>query len=283
MKKKIFLEGSGVRVVYPHIDFFIDKIVKKEPFKYLKICHALFDGIIGAYKDNLDDFKKLLLAEDYEAIGKRMVESKTSDIEMGRSFWHGTTNDLTSQYVTAIKVLHQNKNLSDNIIVSVSLGVGLGTFWGVWDHMHRIQEGRRIVMGMLDSSTYHNYHYAGSFKHYTIKNEIYKLFYTLNQYDYNVGFFGPTYFSRFKDVFNIRNFTHLEIPVKNASENLEGEIERIRQFAKTSDKQSIVFLQCGATMACTIIDVLKDENITIIDAGRSFDLLLKVWKLRFSL
>jgi len=275
MRKKINLEGSGVRVLNPDVDFFIDKLQKKEPFKYLKICHALFDGIFSAYKDNLDDFKKLLDEENYEQIGKDIAISKKADLEMGISFWHDKANDVSTKYETTIKVLHQYKNLSENILIGLSLGVGLGNFWGTWPHNHRIQVGRRQIAGMLDNDSYDNYFYAGLFKHYTIKNEIYKLFRKLNEFNYNVGFFGPTYFSRFKEVFNIQNFTHLEIPVVGAIKNLDGEVERIREFGNKNDNPSVVFLQCGATMACSIVDILKDDNITLIDVGRSFDLLIK--------
>ena len=275
MKKKINLENSGVRVLNPDVDFFIDKLQKKEPFKYLKICHALFDGIFSAYSDDLDELKRLLNAENYEQIGKQIAISKKAEFEMSSSFWHDKADDVSSKYETAVKVLHQYKNISNDIMIGISLGVGLGTFWGIWPHDNKIQIGRRKIAGMLDNDSYDNYFYAGLFKHYTIKKEIYKLFHKLNEFNYNVGFFGPKYFSRFEEVFNIQNFTHLEIPVVGAIKNLDSEIERIREFSNKNGNPSVVFLQCGATMACSIVDILKDDDITLIDVGRSFDLLIK--------
>ena len=67
----------------------------------------------------------------------------------------------------------------------------------------------------------------------------------------------------------------MEIPVLGAIKNLDKEVDRIREFGRNSKTPTIVFLQCGHTMASNLIYNLKDENITIIDVGRSFDLLLK--------
>ena len=275
MKKKIYLEGTTVKVIYPDINFFLNKIRENTPFKFLKVMHGTFDGIAAAYKGKMNELENLIKAEDYETIGREVALSKSSRLQSGLDFWHDKDPDLTPKYTTMVKVLHQYKNLSDNLMIGLSLGVGLGKFWGVHDHSHPVQVARRQISGILDNNTYHTYFYGGLFKHYTIKDESYYLFDVLNQLGYNVGFFGPEYFSRYGDVFNIKNFTHLQIPVKGAIQDLDNQVNRIREFAKNSPTPTIVFLQCGHLMASNIIYQLKDENITIIDAGRSFDLLLK--------
>jgi hypothetical protein len=275
MKKKIYLEGTSIKVLYPDINFFLNKIRANEPFKYLKVMHGTFDGIAAAYNGRMGELENLIVSEDYETIGNEVALGKNSRLQSGLDFWHDKDPNLPPKYTNAVKILHQYKNLSNDIMIGISLGVGLGTFWGVHDHSHPIQVARRKIAGILDNNTYHTYLYGGVFKHFTIKDESYYLFDVLNQLGYNVGFFGPKYFSRYKDVFNIKNFTHLEIPVKGAIQNLDNEIERIREFGKNSDTPTIVFLQCGHMMASNIIYELKDENITIIDIGRSFDLLLK--------
>lgn len=275
MKKKIYLEGSSISVLYPDINFFLNKIRANQPFKYLKVMHGTFDGIIGTYKDKLGEFNNLLASEDYETIGSEIASNKNSRLQSGSDYWHSKDPNYSDKLSTTIKVLHQYKNLSNDILIGISLGVGLGTFWGVHDHSHPIQVSRRKLAGILDRNTYDTYLYGGIFKHFTIKDESHYLFDVLNQLSYNVAFFGPKYFSRYKDIFNIKNFTHLEIPVTGAIQNLDNEIERIREFGKNSKSPAIVFLQCGHTMASNIIYQLKDENITIIDVGRSFDLYLR--------
>tara|TARA_B110000858_G_scaffold11299_1_gene11614 strand:+ start:114 stop:1031 length:918 start_codon:yes stop_codon:yes gene_type:complete len=275
MKKKIYLEGSSIKVLYPDIEFFLDKIRKNEPFKYLKVMHGTLDGITAVYKDKMDELNTLVANQDYVTIAKTISENRDARLQSGSDYWHGKDPQFDEKLVILWTMINQYKNLSSDIMIGLSLGVGLGNYWGCYEHSHPTQVSRRKIAGILDSNTYDSYLYGGVFKHFTIKNEIQYLFDVLNQLSYNVGFFGPTYFSRYKEVFGINDFTHMEIPVLGAIKNLDKEVDRIREFGRNSKTPTIVFLQCGHTMASNLIYNLKDENITIIDVGRSFDLLLK--------
>ena len=276
MRKKIFLEGTSVKVLYPNIEFFINKLEQNIPFKYLKICHGMFDGIAGTYSNNLSEFTKLLTNGKYDEIGEAIADSKSPvSYKHELDYWHTNVDNLSNRYATSMKVMFDYKSISDDIFVGLSLGVGLGTHWGVHAHNHHIQIARRAIAGIFDNNTYNHYLYAGVFKHFTIKKESQRLFDILNKYEYDVAFLGPTYFSRYEDVFSIKKFNHIEIPVTGAIGHMDSVIEQITLHKNKSDSQSIVFLQCGHMMASNIIYELRDMDITIIDVGRSFDLELK--------
>ena len=276
MKKlKIHLENSSVRVAYPPIEFFLDKIRNEEKFKFTKINHGMFDGIGAGHRDDLTRYENLLDSENYTEIAKIMLDNPNVHKQWGLKFWHKDVNGLLNPIADSVKLVHQYKNLSNDLYIGLSLGVGLGTFWGTMPHEHIVQVARRKLALIFDTKSLDSYYYSGIFKHYVIKNEIQILFDLLNQKGYYVAFFGPKYFDRFGEVFGIDNFTHIEIPVKGAIQNLDNEVERIREFNKTTENPTIVFLQCGQLMAANMVYRLLDDDLSIIDTGRSFDLLIK--------
>jgi hypothetical protein len=271
--KKINLEYSATKTLLPDIGYFLDKLKNDEIIRFLRVNHGFIDGVHWGYENTLD-FEKDFKEKKYELIAEKIVHGYY-DKKWGLAYWHKLDDFLIKTVGDLIRLLREYEDVSEKIDIALSLGVGLNQFWGVHGESHPVQDSRTKFSHILGRTVNKNFFYSGIFKHYTIKGEINQLFEVLNDKDYNVIFLGPDYFGKHKNVFNIKNWNFIEIPLTDAMSNVEEYLSEINNIHEKSNKPSIVFLQCGHIMAANIIETMLDTDISFIDIGRSFDILIK--------
>jgi hypothetical protein len=274
--KKVHLEYSSVMVNLPSIDFFLEKIQKNEPFHFLRANHGIWDLIFFTFQNNTNELYSLIDSKNYFEIAKRVVDYHThnkfyKDRE-GIKYFHGESKYLVNRLHYFVLTFCEYKSLSTKFEIGISLGVGLHDRFGVLANTNHIQLGREQIAKIFTfKNDMNTFHYSGVFKHYCIMREIKILFDKLNELNFNVIFLGQSYFKKFETIYNINNFNHIEIPIKNASDPFDTYIELIRDI-NFNNKKTIVFHSCGHILSFYLAHQLKDTNIFGIDMGKSFDL-----------
>lgn len=271
--KKVNLEYTDIQTSIPDIHYFLNKINKEESIKFLRVNHGFIDGIHYAYNDRYNDFIEDFIKGDYIKIAKNIIFSYY-DKQWGLSHFHHISFQLENSVANLLKLLRNYDELSDKLDISLSLGVGLNEFWGVWNKEYPLQISRSKFAEVLTNTVKKQFFYSGVFKYFTIKGEIYKLFKLLNEKNYNVIFLGPEKFGNYQPIFNIKNWNFIQIPNKGAINEIDNFINQINNIAYDSNK-TIVFLQCGHIISGNIMNRFLDSNISILDIGRSFDILMK--------
>ena len=265
------LEYTDILALLPSIDFFLDKIKKNELIYFLRVNHGFVDAFFYAYPD-YEVLEDDLRNKRYEIIADKLRSSYLVK-GLGATGWYGNSPKYAEYASILIKFLVENKSISNKLDIGISLGVGLNTHWGVWPKTKPKQVARSKFAETLRKVTGHTYFYSGVLKHYTITREIYRMFELLNTLDYDVIFLGPKYFQKHKEALNIKNFHFVEIPLQNSIDITEEFIDKVKEIK--SDKPAILFTQCGPVISAKIIQELMQTEISVIDVGRSFDLLIK--------
>jgi hypothetical protein len=268
------LEYTNIPVLLPAIDYFIDKLKNNEPFHFLRINHGIIDLIHLGYED-LSEFENHFITENFEAIAEKMISGSERDIYNNPfKIHHKNSDKLKEKILVFLNVLKNNKQLSEKIDISVSLGVGLSTYWGVWHADHQFQIGRKNVWEIIDKHKTVDFYYSGVLKHYAVKKEIFSLFELLNELNFSVIFVGREYLNLYKDTFNIKNFYHIQIPSSGAIEHIDDYVDSIKDIA-TKSQNTIVLHSTGHILSAYMAYQLKDTKIFGLDIGISFDILLK--------
>lgn len=269
----INLEYSGVKVLLPKIDYFIEKIKNDELIRFLRVNHGFIDGIHHAYPI-YSNFELDFQNKNYDRIADSIIKAY-SDKQWGLKYFHNISDNLKNYIANLIRLLREYDDISDKIDIAISLGVGLNEFWGIHQKEHPVQKSRTEFSHVLDKAVNRNFFYSGIVKHYTVTGEINKLFDLLKSKNYNIVFLGPDYFAKHKDVFGIKNWNFIEIPKRKALDNLDKYIDKISNINDSSDNKTMVFLQCGHIMSGNIIERLIETDISFMDIGRGFDILIK--------
>lgn len=269
--KTINLEYTQLPVLLPQINLFLENIESNKPFHFLRINHGIIDLIHLAY-DDIKEFDSLFNENQFEKISEKIVLNSHKDVNNPFLAYHNNSKKLKEKLIIFFKVLKEYKQFNENLFISVSLGVGLNTFWGVYDKMHPYQIGRTKVWEIVNSYKKYDFYYSGCLKHFVIKDEIFLLFKKLNELDFNVVFLGPNYLKLYEQIFSIKNFNHIKIPTSGAIENIDSYVSQIKELSKN---KTILFYSIGHLLSFYISHELKKYDIFIIDIGRSFDLLLK--------
>jgi hypothetical protein len=274
--KTINLEYTNIPVLLEPLDFFINKIQNDEIFHFYKINHGMLDSLWYAYKNDYNTLQNLILKKNYSIIAEKIYET-FNNAEWGLNYWHEDIDKckLLNYLEIFIKVVAETGNINSKILSGLSLGVGLGTHWGVYEQNHPMQMGRIEIAKVLINVNNNDFYYSGLFKHYTIKKEIFKLFNLLNELDFEVVFLGPDYLRLYKDVFKINKFHHINIPVRGAASNFGHYINQLKDIISNTNNKTIVLHSAGQMLSANLLYELKDTDIWGIDIGRSFDILIK--------
>lgn len=269
------LEYTNIPVLLPSIDFFLEKIQNNEPFHFLRANHGIIDLIHLGYS-NLSEFETDFVNNNFDLIAQKMVNASSKDVNTPNQIWHKTAsvNLIKEKTIIFLKVLRDYKSISPKLDISVSLGVGLHTHWGVWAHNHPYQIGRTRTWEIVNKYKTDDFYYSGILKHYTIKREIFKLFEELNNNNFSVIFLGRNYLKLYESIFNIKNFYHIQIPNSGAINFIDDYVCEIKNIAEIREN-TIVIHSVGHLLSFYIAHELKDTNIFGLDIGRSFDLLIK--------
>jgi len=270
------LEYTNIPVLLPAIDYFIDKLKNNEPFHFLRINHGIIDLIHLGYSGvGLSEFEQSFLNNDFESIAEKMIIGSELDIYNNPlKIHHKNSDKLKEKIVIFLNVLKNNKKLSEKIDISVSLGVGLDTYWGVWPAEHPFQIGRKSVWEIIDRHKTIDFYYSGVLKHYAVKKEIFSFFELLNELNFSVIFVGCEYLNLYKNIFDIKSYHHIEIPSFGAIEYIDNYIDSIKDIANKSEN-AIVLHSIGHILSAYMAYQLKDTKIFGLDIGISLDILLK--------
>ena len=269
--KKFRIEDTNIDLLLPKIEYFIKMIESDTPFHFLKINHGFLDLFYHTYNKNSNN-----LAELHSKIGKLEFESiavelldtlKSDSYPTGENikYYNGTSEKVYNGLINLIKTYTQ-KN-TNKIQIGVSTGVGLDYTFGEYHKTHPIQISRRKIIQLLLNKS-NDYYHSGVLKHYAIMNELPSLFGILNKLNFDVVFIGMGYFNKFKDVYSIKNFHHIEIPNRFAIEQFDDILKSIK---KIHTNKTIIFHSTGHILSCEIAKSLEDTDIFGFDIGRSFD------------
>lgn len=278
--KRINLEYTNISVLYPDIQWFLEKIERNEPFNFLRVNHGILDQIHLAYENNYKEFEEDYRSENFEKISTNIIKNSYKDLNETFYHYHNNSKKIKEIIILFLFILKKHKNFSDKLNISISLGVGLNTFWGVWNHNHPYQIGRTKIAHVINDNSDFDFYYSGVLKHYTIEESINTLFRLINSMNYKVIFLGPEYMSLYKNVFSIKNFKHIQIPQRGAINTIEASIYQIK---KEIDKNTILFHSCGHILSSYLIYNLNRFDITTIDIGRSFDIYLNRYTLEYGI
>ena len=272
---KVKLEYSNIEVGLPSIDYFLDKIKNTIPFHFMRINHGILDLIHNAY-ENLSHFERDYRYGNYELIANKVIEHRNSDEHNYKHYnWHREhLDEFKSGLITFLKVIRDYKEISPKLQISVSLGVGLDTVWGVWEKGHPYQIGRDKLWNIIDANKNSEFYYSGVIKHYSVKNEIHKLFDTLNDNEFDVIFVGRQYFHQYEKIYNIKKFHHIEIKEFGAIGHLDETIESIKKIIKTPSKTILIYCT-GHVISAILANEFSNTDLFGLDVGLSLD-----WKLR---
>jgi hypothetical protein len=278
MIKKVNLEFSEKEVLLPSVNHFVDLIDNDIPFHFIRANHGVWDWFHFAYEGRINELDALLNQKEYFTIAKEVASFHTNsefykDRE-GIKFWHGNSKTIINKLYYFIKTFCEYKNISDKIMIGLSLGVGLHDKWGIYHAEHPIQIGRKNIVDTFMLNSKFNFYYSGILKHYCVMQELDLLFNKLNELDFNIIFLGPEYFSNIPNVYSINNFEHIQIPIKEASDKFDTYIGYIKSIS-SNGKKTIVFHSCGHDLSFYMAYMLKDTKVFGIDIGKSFDLDLK--------
>jgi hypothetical protein len=269
------LEYTNIPVLLPPIDFFLEKIKSNTPFHFIRINHGIIDLIHLAFP-NLDEFENLFVNNEFDLIAEKMVNASKQDVNTPLETYHRNTTKslLVNKTSIFLQVLKNYKKISPKIDISVSLGVGLHTYWGTWGHTHPYQIGRTKVWSIIKKYESNSFYYSGVLKHYTITGEIFQLFEQLNENNFGVIFVGRDYLKLYETIFKVQKFHHIKIPNSGAINHIDDYISDIKNIS-TNYQNTIVIHSTGHILSSYIAHELEGTNIFGLDIGRSFDLLVK--------
>lgn len=270
--REVKLDGSDINLLFPTMDFFIEKIKNDEPFHFLRVNHGMIDKYAWRFtklKPNSLPFEKLiewLDNKDYQLISNELKKDDTW-------FYHLEKKTLGDKIDSFVKVFHGYKDVSDKFHIGVSVGVGLDGIWGNLSNDDPLQRGRVKCLKAIVDSTPHQYYHSGIFRHMSIMGENKKFIERLNEFGYEIVFMGPEYIRHFEERLDVKNFTHIQTPTRKAMNLYDNYINQILEIRKKN--KVILFHTSGHIASAYIADKLKDTDIFGFDIGRSFDWVVK--------
>ena len=271
--KTVNLEYTNIPAYIPGIDYFLNKVKNDEVFHFMRMNHGFIDAWRLSY-DNWNNVQPHLEQKRYKDISI-YISNAYKSTKNGLGNWHNYSDRQMELIRNLIEMVFEYETLPNNVHIGISLGVGLGTHWGIWSETHPIQQCRSKFARILTDVTNQTYYYAGITKHYTIKGEWGRMFKLLNEKDFNVVFVGPDTFGGFDKIFNIKNFNFIQIPRTGAINEIDNYIHNIKEIDSNSEKPTMVFTQVGHLLSAKITKEIMDTNIYSFDIGRSFDILMK--------
>ena len=288
--RTINLAGTNIDLLFPKIDYFLQKISNNEPFHYIRANHGSWDWYYEVYiakhqgstiwlidpiaqaaglvmdapiTYSLDTLEKLCVEKNHKQVAEDLRKYCL------HGYHNGPTETLTEKLECFQKLFIEYKGISDKLMCGISVGVGLDELWGRWDSRNPIQIGRNKIVELFAKNTNGKYYHNGLLKHWGITGEIYKLFNLLNELNFRVIFVGPKYFHHSERIFNIKDFKFIQIAPRSAIDGFEQNVNEVLELSK--DKKTILFHATGHEGAAYFAEKLLDTDIFGFDIGRSMD------------
>lgn len=271
--KEVNLEYSDVKVLLPEIDYFNQKINSGEKFHFLRVNHSFIDAFHHTYQF-YENLEKDVLNKKWHKIGGHIVHA-WKDKKWGLKFWHGESTKRREYIANLTEMIFEYDSQPPSVEIGLSLGTGLHEYWGIHGELHPVQASRTKFANLLNKHVNKKFLYSGNVKYYTALNQWNSMFDELREMNFNVVFLGPDWFSEFESVFNISNFSFIEIPRVGAINKLEEYIEDVKNIDNNSPNPTILFYMTGHILSGKIVKELIKTDIYSMDVGRSFDILIK--------
>lgn len=255
-------KGYGFKLLYPSVDYFINKIDIGDNFKYIRFNHGALDAFALVYQ-NIENFKKNLDNKEFDVITNRLKNEYRPFID-----WHGGKN-LHKQIEIFVDLLC---NLDyPNLHAAIDAGIGMGGGVGVFSDNHptqikRIKAANYILEGK-DIDIYH----TGLPKHWAIMGEIPYLIEELEKRNIKIILMGAPYMKYLIQKLNT-NVTHIEIPYRKANEVFYEKVQELK--SEIIEGNTIIFHSTGHLLSTVLLHHLRDIDVNTFDIGRGFDWLL---------
>lgn len=267
------IKESGVTLLVPSYNYFVDKIKNEEQFNYSRAQHGEWDSLVEVYP-NVDSILTDISNQNWKELSKRISKSA------GYKTWHHPINsNVLTKFENHYKVIYENNKLLPDLHLGVTNDFGFGDIFRKRGRTKVNYEKRIPILTKFTENSTKLYH-AGIPRHMGIMNESYDFFSKLNDLDSTVIVVGPSYMSLFESEFNIKNFYQISTPHKGAIHLLDNIVEDILSYSKNK-KRVIVISSLGSTITTNLALELKDTGISSFDVGRGFDWNLKKYKNKF--
>jgi hypothetical protein len=228
----------------PPISFFIEKVKRKEFFSFCKLNHAFWEAALSSPLK----------------IGEEKCPAWTPQ---GWFQLHG--QELMDELLAIVKDIHNTK-----IMLGVShLGPPdekLSKEINIYERCSPDQI--KEFINKQFSSNYQLY-FGQIWKHYTIHNEMLKLFQSIREMPVIVV--GLTHLKDVGANLKFRNFRHLEIDLSATANRLKI-LEEIKILRRSIECPVTILFQSGESLSTWFIYHLQElENTFLIDVGRALD------------
>jgi len=255
-------KGYGFKLLYPSIDYFLEKIDNGENFKYIRFNHGALDAFALVYQ-NIENFKKNLDNKEFDIIVNRLINEYRPFID-----WHGGKN-LKKQIEIFVDLLC---NLDyPNLHAGLDAGIGMGGGVGVFSDEHPTQIKRiKAANYILEGKDIQIYH-TGLPKHWAIMGELPYLMEQLDKRDIKIIFLGAPYMVNLIEKFDA-DITHIKIPYRKANETFYQTVQTLK--SEIVEGKTIIFHSTGHLLSTVLLYHLKDIDVNTFDIGRGFDWLL---------
>lgn len=255
-------KGYGFNLLYPSIEYFLNKIDNNESFKYIRFNHGALDAFAIVYQ-NIENFKNNLNNKEFDIICKRLRNEYRPFVD-----WHGDKN-LDKQIEIFVDVIC---NLDyPNLHVGLDAGIGMGGGVGVFSDHHPIQIKRIKAANYILEGKHINVYHTGLPKHWAIMGEVPNFMKELEKRNVKVILMGAPYMKYLIEKLNI-DITHIEIPYRKANEVFSEKIQKLK--SEIIEGNTLIFHSTGHLLSSVLLHHLKDINVNTFDIGRGFDWLL---------
>ena len=254
---RVITERFGVPLLYPNVDYFLDRAESGDVFRYVRFNHATFDALNTM---KLEHLQKWSTNKEYHRIAKFLRNNYSQ---------YGSWHKGSGLYEDILEYVHFLFDLNKpTLVVGMDTAIGLGT-----EGMAKkeLQEKRTETLLFLKKRNRIDIYHSGLPKHFAIMNEVDYFMSGLVDRGFKILFLGPEYI---KDIIEKidTDITHIEIPYRKANVVFRKTIEDIKQN-HLSDK-TIIFHSTGHLLSTILINNLMDTNVYTFDVGRGFDWLL---------
>lgn len=268
--RNVNLAGTNIDLLFPKIDYFLEKIINNQPFHFIRANHAMWDRYYEVYMAKhmgstytIDDLEKLCIEKNHKQVANDLITYAL------HGYYVGPKNTLEEKLESFQRLFIEYKALSDKLICGLSVGVGLDELWGRYSRENPIQIGRAKMVELFAKNTNGQYYHTGLLKHWGVTGEIYKLFDLLNELQFRVIFVGPKYFQYSERIFGINDFKFIQIPRRSAIDGFEQNVNEVLELSK--DKKTILFHATGHEGAAYFAEKLLNTDIFGFDIGRNMD------------
>ena len=235
-----------VKIYYPNLDFFLEKIKNLEYFSMIRFADWWWEGLLRAFnkidpsfdimKDNINLNNSLI-----KKIGQHFVD-------VGKNH----------PYNASLPIMIENVRITigecpSNLFFTVKA-----------DELKRRYLVKKLTLN-------DEFLYAHSWRNFATTGEIHRLFEENSNYHFIM--IGPFFYKNFGKKLSLNKFSFVEIDERNGCANVDATISKIINMRQAIKNQKVICLFSAGGMSPYIITKLHKllNNTFLIDVGRALD------------